>query len=198
MLFDKNKTTLIYVPNNKQGTLNISAETTIREGALSYSYGISAIEVAEDHAAYSSQGGILYNKQKTQIIRVPRKHQGEVTIADGVTSIAEYTFSGCIEVTSITIPASVTKISRDSFRECSALTTVTMLGGVTVINNCTLYNCANLTMVVIPKSVTEIGKSAFYNCTNLTALTYEGSKSEWNKVTNSSSFSSFTITYLNK
>ncbi len=198
MLFDKNKTTLIYVPNNKQGTLNISAETTIRKGALSYSYGISAIEVAEDHTAYSSQGGILYDKEKTQIIRVPRKLQGEVTIADGVTSIAEYTFSGCTEMTSVTIPASVTKISGYSFRECSALTTVTMLGGVTVINNCTLYNCANLTMVVIPKSVTEIGKSAFYNCTNLTALTYEGSKSEWNKVTNSSSFSSFTITYLNK
>ncbi len=198
MLFDKNKTTLIYVPNNKQGTLNISAETTIGEGALSYSYGISAIEVSEDHAAYSSQGGILYDKEKTQVIRVPRKLQGEVTIADGVTSIAGYTFSGCTEVTSVTVPASVTKISGYSFRECSALTTVTMLGGVTVINNYTLYNCVNLTMVVIPKSVTEIGKSAFYKCTNLTALTYEGSKSEWSKVTNSSSFSSFTITYLNK
>lgn len=198
ILYDKNKTTLIYVPNNKQGTLNISAGTTIGVGALAYAYGLSAIEVAEDHVAYSSQGGILYNKEKTQIIRVPRKIQGEVTIADGVTSILEYTFSACNEVTSVTIPASVTNIQGNSFSKCSTLATVTMLGGVTVINNYAFSYCEGLTMVVIPKSVTEIRQYAFNNCTNLKNLTYEGSQSEWNKITGSSRFSSFTITYLNK
>ena len=37
--------------------------------------------------------------------------------------------------------------------------------------------------VVIPKCVTEIGVDAFSGCTNLKKVTYEGSKSDWEKVT---------------
>ncbi len=198
IFYDKNKTTLLYVPNNKQGTLNILAETTdIGSVAMTYCTKLSAIEVSEDNAVYSSQGGILYNKQKTQIVIVPRKLQGEVTIADGVTSIAANTFYACDEVTGITVPASVTEIVGYTFRSCSALTTVTMLGVKSLIKYA-FYGCENLTEVVIPKTVEKIENYAFYNCTNLTTLTYEGSSSEWKKVTTGSDIGSFTIKYLNK
>lgn len=198
IFYDKNKTTLLYVPNNKQGTLNILAETTdIGSVAMTYCTKLSAIEVSEDNAVYSSQGGILYNKQKTQIIRVPRKLQGEVTIADGVTSIAANTFYGCDEVTGITVPASVTQIVGYTFRSCSALTMVTMLGVKSLMKDA-FYGCENLTEVIIPKTIEKIENYAFHNCSNLTTLTYEGSKSEWNKVTTGSDIGSFTIKYLNK
>ena len=100
-------------------------------------------------------------------------------------------------MTGITVPARVTEIVGYTFRSCSALTTVTMLGVKSLIKYA-FYGCENLTEVIIPKTVEKIENYAFYNCTNLTTLTYEGSSSEWKKVTTGSDISSFTITYLNK
>ena len=44
-----------------------------------------------------------------------------VTIPEGVTSIGQYTFSGCSSLTSVTFPASVTSIGNNAFNDCTAL-----------------------------------------------------------------------------
>lgn len=67
----------------------------------------------------------------------------KVVIEDGVTSIGEYAFWHCSNLTSITIPDGVTSIGRSAFNACSSLTSIT-----------------------IPDSVTSIGELAFYDCTS--------------------------------
>ena len=149
--------------------------TNIGDSAFAECSSLTSINVSENNATYSDQDGILYNKAKTQIVHVPRAIQGEVTIADGVTSIGEYAFSDCREITSITIPDSVTSIKYGAFSFCINLANITIPGSVTRIGERAFENC-NLTSITIPDSVTSIGMGAFTNCDNLTSVTFENTE----------------------
>ena len=131
---------------------------------------LNSINVSEDNSFYSSQKGILYNKDQTTIIKVPRKISS-LEILNTVTSIGNYAFYNCSKLTSITIPEGVTTIGDYAFYNCSALTSVTIGKSVTSIGNYAFYNCSKLTSVTIPEGVTTIGDYTFYNCSALTSVT---------------------------
>ena len=94
-----------------------------------------------------------------------------VTIPNSVKSIGNYAFYNCTGLTSVTIPDSVTSIGEDAFYGCTGLTSVTIPDSVTSIGYCAFYGCKGLTSITIPDSVTSIGNFAFYNCTGLTSVT---------------------------
>jgi len=85
-------------------------------------------------------------------------------IPEGVTSIGNYAFYNCSNLTSITIPEGVTSIGDYAFSSCNSLTDITIQEGVTSIGNNAFYKCSNLTSITIPKSVTTIGNKAFWGC----------------------------------
>ena len=85
-----------------------------------------------------------------------------VNIPDSVTSIGNYAFYGCSGMISITIPNSVTSIGNDAFSDCSGMISITIPNSVTSIGNDAFFNCTGLTSVNIPNAVTSIGYSAFY------------------------------------
>ena len=89
------------------------------------------------------------------------------TIPDSVTTIDDYAFSSCDNLTSVTIPDSVTTIGDQAFHECSNLTEITIPDSVTTIGNAAFGECSNLTSVTIGNSVTTIGSSAFWGCYKL-------------------------------
>ena len=59
---------------------------------------------------------------------------------------------------------SVTSIGNYAFHWCSNLTNVAIPSSVTSIGQKAFYDCTGLTSVTIPSSVTSIGQKAFYNC----------------------------------
>ena len=93
----------------------------------------------------------------------------EVEIPNSVTSIGDFTFYGCRNLTNIEIPNSVTSIGESAFYGCTNLTEVEIPNSVTSIGDFTFYGCRNLTNIEIPNSVTSIGECAFYGCTRLTS-----------------------------
>jgi hypothetical protein len=101
---------------------------------------------------YASEGGILYNKAKTQLIVYPSA-SGSVTIPEGVTSIGRNAFRGCTSLTGITIPASVTAIGQAAFDECTGLTSITIPEGVTAIGNYAFSYCLSLTNVIFAGTI---------------------------------------------
>ncbi len=133
---------------------------------------LNEITVDENNTHYSSENGILYNKNKTTLLIYPiGKTSNAFSIPDSVTSIGHCAFSGCTSLTSVTIPDSVTSIGADAFFDCSALTSVTIPDSVKSIGPCAFSFCTSLTSVTIPDSVTSIGFTAFAKCTSLTSVT---------------------------
>ena len=94
-----------------------------------------------------------------------------VAIPNSVTTIGDWAFSYCDNLTSVTIGDSVTTIGEVAFQCCKKLTSVDIGDSVTFIGNQAFNGCTSLTSVDIPDSVTKIGRSAFANCTSLTSVT---------------------------
>ena len=84
-----------------------------------------------------------------------------VVIKDGVTSIGDCAFGGCISLTSVSIPDGVISIGFAAFESCSLLTGVTIPNSVTGIGDYAFGYCSSLISVTIPGSVTSIGEAAF-------------------------------------
>lgn len=99
-----------------------------------------------------------------------------VIIEDGVTSIGNYAFDDCINLTSITIPDTVTSIGEKAFFSCWGLTDITIPENVTSIGSSAFEVCGNLESITIPDSVTSIGQNAFKGCVGLVIYCYSGSK----------------------
>ena len=95
----------------------------------------------------------------------------EVVISSGVTSIGDFAFCDCENLTSVVIPDSVTSIGYYSFDFCSSLTNITIPDSVTSIDKLAFHFCSGLTSITIPDSVTSIDYAAFSGCTSLTSLT---------------------------
>lgn len=87
----------------------------------------------------------------------------EIIIEDGVTSIGDYVFKECSNLTNITIPNSVKSIGEGALSGCGNLTNITIPDGVTSINKEAFEGCVNLRSITISDNVTSIGESAFYN-----------------------------------
>ena len=147
---------------------------SIESGAFEDCSSLQRIEVAAENQNYSSQDGILYNKEKTEFVHIPQAVKGAVTIPEGVTEISNGEFSNRSLLTSIVIPEYVTLIGKDAFARCSSLECVTWNA-----ENCTsagsvdspiFTGCTQLTTVTFGENVTTIPAYAFYGCSGLTSI----------------------------
>ncbi len=180
---------------------------TIPDGVTSIGYGafdrckkLTQINVDKANTSYSSVNGVLFNKEKTELIRYPEgKTDTSYAIPNSVTRIGSSAFYDCSSLTSITIPNSVTSIGDDAFYDCSSLTSITIPDSVTSIGWDTFSGCSSLTSITIPNSVTSIGYYAFRNCSSLKDVYYSGTQEQWKKISISNdgnySLTSATIHY---
>ena len=79
--------------------------------------------------------GLMPPGSETEIGPGWNKNPIEVEIGSAVTSIGNYAFYYCSDLTSVTIPSSVTSIGDYAFSGCSNLTSVTIPSSVTSIGN---------------------------------------------------------------
>ena len=157
--------------------------TSIGDCAFLNCSSLTNINVSENNKDYSSIDGILFNKDKTELIQYPQSSEIiEYIIPDSVTSIKNMAFFDCSSLASVTIPESVISIEFATFRGCSSLESITIPDSVTNIGNWAFRDCSSLTSIEIPNNVTSIGNSAFEGCSSLTSINVSENNKDYSSI----------------
>jgi len=131
-----------------------STTTSIKFNALIGYSALQTITVTEGNPNYRSENNFLITKKQSGYYPANTLIKGcnysSITIPSSVTSIGDYAFEYCGNLTSISIPSSVTSIGDFAFSRCN-----------------------NLESITLPYRVESIGSCAFDGCTRLTSITCE-------------------------
>ena len=133
---------------------------------------ITSIDVHPENTVFSSQDGVLFNKEKTQLIYCPRGKQGEYVIPNTVKDFKRNAFGGCTGLTSIIIPDSVEKIAQSTFIGCTGLTSIVIPDSVVEMGSAVFKECTGLKSVIFSKSLDKI--HGFSECTGLSSINISG------------------------
>ncbi len=149
ILYNKDGTKLMHYPCNRQDevfqipdgvtavedyafgvnrhlkTLVIPADTT---QIFDYRFGnpstFEEVIVSEDNPAFSSMDGVMFDKDKTDLLYYPPAKKGSAyTIPSGVQLLGEMAFTVCENLTSLVIPRSVTELGYGAIN-CANLTDI--------------------------------------------------------------------------
>ena len=107
---------------------------------------LTDIIVDENNTKYCTENGILFNKDKTELVQYP----------------------GGKPEKSYKVPDSVIKIGDSAFMSCENLETVEFSTNVRRLEKRAFSNSASLTSIKLPASLESIGYAAFMSCRNLT------------------------------
>ncbi len=167
--------------------------TSIGANAFQHADQLTKIIVAEENAAYSSdEYGVLFNKDKTELIRCPRNIAvKEYTIPDSVVTIADKAFYYCIYMTAIHLPEGLVTIGNDAFTTCYHVTEIQIPSTVKKIGNSAFHNWDDLVSVVVKSTDVVFGNGVFGNCDNVTIHAPSGSTAEAYAAANNHSVQTF-------
>lgn len=183
--YDCNDLTSITIPNSitsigNYAFYNCSSLTSINipdsmtyigNGVFNNCYRLTSINVSENNSSYMNKNGVLFDKNEKTLIKYPEgKKDTEYIIPNSVTTIGNYAFYQCKQLTSITISNSVTSIGKWAFYDCNVLKSINIPDSVTSIGEFAFDSCSSSTSLTIPNSVTNVGQSAFSGCSSLTSV----------------------------
>lgn len=140
---------------------------------------LESIEVDDDNEYFCSVNGVLYNKDKTELLLCPPKNKKEIVdLPNSVKKIRSRAFCGCKNLVKINMPVYMEEIGKYAFSRCTNLLSVDIPQGIKSISDCSFDSCTNLKDITIPNSVNYIGIDSFYKCKNLTIKCGSGSYAE--------------------
>lgn len=125
------------------------------------------IVVDEDNPYFSSEGGILYDKNYKSIISCPQRYEREIVIKSGVKKICKYAFYGCKKIPKISFNDDLEEIGEAAFFDCEYLSDIDLKEGLKFIERGAFLGCLRLNNVSIPATTEYIGDSAFFGCKSL-------------------------------
>ena len=177
---------------SKLTSITIPASVISIGGSPFSDSGLTSIVVESGNSVYDSRdncNAIIETNTNTLIAGCNNS-----TIPSTVTSIGNYAFFGCDELTSVSLPSSLISIDNYAFAYCSKLTGVVLPNSLTYIGSQVFRDCVALTSITIPASVTKIGYYAFAG-TGLTSMTFSdtttwyrlGNDTNWNNMTGGTS-----------
>ena len=148
--------------------------TSIGERSFYNCTSLISIDVSSENNIYASESGVLFDKNKSNLICYPEGKTGTTyVIPNSVTTIGYWAFCNCTNLISITIPNSVISIKAAAFYNCTSLASIIIPKNITNIEQMTFSSCTSLTSITIPNSVNSIGIGAFSGCTSLSLFEVE-------------------------
>ena len=105
--------------------------THIKPGAFVGCSQLCGVTVASDNNSFVSEDGVLFNKDKTELLYAPAtltgqqgKKDGRYHVPESVSHIAAHAFCGCKEIKEVILPHWLANYGEKPFEGCSSLETV--------------------------------------------------------------------------
>ena len=156
---------------NKLTNVEIPASVdSIRSDAFTYDPALRSINVNSGNTKYTSEDGILFSKDKKQLIAFADGYGPQYTVPDGTQSIEAAAFRGAQALEAVVLPNSLREIKNSAFFECTSLTEMVVPHGVTTIGTSAFNRCTAMTFADLPATLTVLDYNAFSNASSLTRL----------------------------
>ena len=150
-------------------------------GIFSHCINLKEIIVDKDSEYFCVEDGVLYNKDKTELISCIPTKAGIFHVPDTVEKIQPNAFANCNSLTKIHIPKSVKLIGTEAFFRCASLNEIVFSEGLEEMGYRCFSGCSSLSSICIPKSVTNFGNECeeddvscypteFYACKSLKSV----------------------------
>lgn len=144
--------------------------TSIHYRTFGFCGKLESINVDKNNKYFTSVDGVLYNKNKTKLVRYPEgKRDESLVIPSTVKVINKDAFYSCDYIKNVTIPNSVTTMEYNAFFHCDELVNVKMGNSVVTMDS---FSCCNkLKSLYIPKTCKKIDTPFAYSNSNITGIT---------------------------
>lgn len=132
--------------------------------------------VSDENQHFSSENGILFNKDKTEIIKYPSAIEEDLyVIPQSVITVGEYSFEKAIYLFTITIGKNVQNIENGAFSGCVCLEKAEIPENVVSLGENSFSGCLGISSVYFGKGLVLIGDNAFRDCRNLISVSWNDS-----------------------
>lgn len=140
---------------------------------LCYEGRLKEIIVDDDNPYFSSdEYGILFNKEKTELLQFPCLSEVKTyTVPETTKVIGERSFNSQFTVSEIIMADSVEIIENEAFFGCGALEKIRLSENLHTIGDCNFYFCYYLKELTLPSSVKNVGAESFIELYALEKIT---------------------------
>jgi hypothetical protein len=143
----------------------------VGSGAFGECSKLTEISVSPANAWLSVDDGVLFNKEQSTLLMCFATKAGHYQIPAGVSSIADYAFYRCRDLSWVDIPDSVIRIGDYAFFECSGLGSLLLPDSVESIGEAAWLSCSGLISLQIGAGLSQLGEAAFAGCLALEEIT---------------------------
>lgn len=125
---------------------------------------ITAFAVSEENQNFTSVDGVIFTKDKTELVMYPPGNTAEsYEIPEGTLKICDKAFSHNESLKSVSVPDSVTQLGGYAFYFCEEFREVQLGSGVKSVGAYAFYS-TKLRDILLPYGCESIGTAAFKNC----------------------------------
>lgn len=145
---------------------------TVEHNAIYETPSLESVIVSTDNPYLTSdEKGILYNKDKTVIIKYPDGAREEnVILPESLVSVGRNAFAYNKNIVSVILPDGVKDIGIDAFINCRNLRNIDFGESLEAIGDGAFCFCYSLGEISLPDTLTTLGSSAFRQCTSLVSV----------------------------
>ena len=150
--------------------LNIPKGVTEFNKDMFWKTALKSLTFPED-SPYISENGIVYSKDKTELLFAIGDIKGKLVIPEGVTSIGESAFELIDTISEVEFPKSLVSIGDSAFLACSGIRSIIIPENVTSIGDF-VFESTHITKIYIESTkIKDIGMFAFSAYAQSTVIT---------------------------
>jgi len=132
---------------------------------------IQYVAVSSENPYFTAIDGLLYTKDKRDLIYCPEGRRGSVRIPDGVERIANYAFLHCTNLEHVECPSSLQEIGKGAFQECRSFESFVIPDNTLYVGDDAFVECKALKSIEIGRNVNAFQAANVFTGTSLDIIT---------------------------